>query len=97
MVHLIYTFGHVELAHIRINNFGQEVWAWDLYYSTALVEAAKSLVLSNVIGTWLGTVPQTSAKVYGACYTSTKRRVYCNVLVQCAVATQRERGIVHDR
>ena len=27
-----------------------EVWAWNLYHSTAFVEAAKSLALSNVIG-----------------------------------------------
>ena len=43
---------HVELANIRIsiNSDRNEIWAWDLYHSTALVEAAKSLVLSNVIG-----------------------------------------------
>ena len=64
-----------------------------VYHSTAIVEAAKSLVLSNV---WQGTVPETSAKVYGACCPSAQRHlhVYCNVLVQCAIATQRERGIV---
>ena len=30
----------------------------------------------------------------GACCTSVQRCVYCNVLVQCAVATQREQGVV---
>ena len=34
--------------------------------------------------TWQGTVPETSAKVYGACCTPTLHR---NVLAQCMVAT----------
>ena len=38
-------------------------------------------------------VPETSAKVYGACCTSAKCHVYRNVLVQFSVATQREQGI----
>ena len=37
------------LAHIKISD-RNEIWAWDLYHSTALVKAAKSLVLSNVKG-----------------------------------------------
>ena len=44
--------------------------------------------------TWLGTVPGTLVKVNGACCISTLCRVYHNVLAQCTVATQRERGIV---
>ena len=38
--------GGIELEHIRI----WTGWAWDLYYSTALVEAVKSLVPLDVIG-----------------------------------------------
>ena len=41
---------HLELAHIRITSDRKEVWARDLHHSTAFVEAAKSLVVSNVIG-----------------------------------------------
>ena len=37
---------HIELAQVDRN----EVWAWNLYHLTVLVEAAKSLALSNVIG-----------------------------------------------
>ena len=39
--------------HKNLNNFGQKqfkVWAWNLYHSTALFEAAKSLAPSNIIG-----------------------------------------------
>ena len=48
ILHLV----HVELAHIKIwiTSDRNEIWARDLYHSTALVEAAKSLALSNVIG-----------------------------------------------
>ena len=39
---------HIELAHYK-NNFRQdEIWAWDLYHSTALFEEVKSLTSSNV-------------------------------------------------
>ena len=40
---------HVELAHIKISD-RNEIWAWDLHHSTALVEVAKSLAPSNVKG-----------------------------------------------
>ena len=41
-----------------------------------------------------GTIPETSVKVYGTCCTYVqRRRVYCNVLVQCTMPTQRKRGI----
>ena len=40
---------HAELAHIKMLNFRQEQdIAQDLYHSTALVEATKSLAPSNV-------------------------------------------------
>ena len=41
---------HIELAHIRICMDRNEIWVRDLYHSTALIEVAKSLALSNVIG-----------------------------------------------
>ena len=62
---------HVELAYmyvrIWITSDRNEVWAQELYLSTALVEAAKSLVLSNVIGH--GKVPYQKPwlKSMGAC------------------------------
>ena len=51
---LLFTQTHLYLVHIElaqiITSDRNEVWVWDLYHSTALVEAAKSLALSNVIG-----------------------------------------------
>ena len=41
---------HVELTHIKISSDKNEIWAWDLYHSTALIEVAKSSVPSNIIG-----------------------------------------------
>ena len=86
---------HVELAHIRIwiTSDRNEVWTWDLYHSTALVEAPRNLAPLNVIGH--GKVPyqKPRLKSMGACCTSAQRRVLRNVLAQCAVAIQRERGI----
>ena len=43
---------HVQLAHIRIGITldRNKIWVRDLYHSTALIEAAKSLALLNVIG-----------------------------------------------
>ena len=40
---------HVELAQ-KITLDRNEIWARDLYHSTALSEAAKSLALLNIIG-----------------------------------------------
>ena len=64
---------HVELAHIRISD-RSEIWAWDLYHSTVLFEAAKSLALSNIIGR--GKVPyqKPQLKSMGACCISAPRR-----------------------
>ena len=61
---------HVELAHTCVITLDRnEIWAQDLYHSTALVEAAKSLAPSNKHNrTWQGTVPETSAKVYGGAW-----------------------------
>ena len=60
---------HVELAHTCIRITWNEIWAQDLYNSTALVEAAKSLASSNIKGHGeVRIVPETSAKVYGAWY-----------------------------
>ena len=43
---------HIELAHMKIwiilNR--NEIWARDLYHSTAVVEAVKRVALLNVIG-----------------------------------------------
>ena len=45
-------FIHFELAHYTMYNYiildRNEIWAQDLYHSTALIEEAKSSVLSNV-------------------------------------------------
>ena len=63
-------FVHVELAHIKTLD-RNEIWERDLYHSTALVEAAKRLALSNIIG---------HGKVYGACYTSVQRHI---IILRC--------------
>ena len=42
---------HIQYMYKNLNNFRQERdWAQNLYHSTALIEAAKSLVPSNVKG-----------------------------------------------
>ena len=45
---------HIELAHtcmkIWITSNRNEIWAQDLYHSTAVVEAVKRVALLNVIG-----------------------------------------------
>ena len=85
------------LAHIRIwiTSDRSEIWARDLYHSTALVKSGQKFSALERHRTWLGIVPETRLKSMGACCTSVQRRVYCNVLAQCTEATQRERGIVH--
>ena len=72
------------------------IWSWDLYHSTALVEAAKSLVLSNVI----------EHIIIARYCTKTLAKVYQHMLYISAVprvekciramrrATQCERGII---
>ena len=47
-----------------------------LYHSTALVEAVKSLATLKYEGTWQSTVPETSAKVYGAWHIPMYSAVY---------------------
>ena len=64
---------HVELTHdiIRISD-RNVIWARDLYHSTALVEAVKSFVPSNVKGcgevpyqkSWLKSMAQAHDCVY---------------------------------
>ena len=68
---------HIELAHIRIwiTLDRNEIWAQDLYHSTALIESAKNLAPSNVKH---GKVPETSVGVYGAW-----RIAQCEVPTQC--------------
>ena len=80
---------HVELAHIKIW-ITSKICAWDLYHSTALVEAAKTLVLSNVIGH--GKVPYQKPGLK-----SMANGVYAHIAhcISAMVPTQCERGIVY--
>ena len=67
---------------LKITSDRNEVWAWDLYHSTALVEAAKSLSPLNVIG--YGEVlyqkPQLKFMEHGI-YTQGKHSVQCQLNV----------------
>ena len=51
---------HLKLAHIRTLD-RNEIWAQDLYHSTALVEMAKKFSTLNYKRTWQSTIPETSA------------------------------------
>ena len=62
----IYTYKN--LNNIRRN----EVWVWDLYHSTALVEVAKKSSTLECTRMWQSTIPETSAKVYGAWHNYTR-------------------------
>ena len=68
---------------IKITSDRTEIWAWDLYHSTALVEVAKSLTLSKVIG--YGKVPcQKLSMAHG---------INPRIVPQCAMPTQCEWSI----
>ena len=83
---------HVELAHIRIwiTSDRNEVWSQDLYHSTALVKAAKSLAPSNVIRHGKAHVPYQKPGLKSMAHAV---HSHSTALAQCAVATQREQGI----
>ena len=87
----LYLLG-VELTHNAnsyMNNL--RLWAQDLHHSTALFEAAKSLVpLPQCKRIWQIIIPETLAKVYGAwCIPHTH-----NDLAKCKVSTHCEWSIV---
>ena len=86
---------NVSIPHSGwITSDRNEIWAQDLYHSTASHWSGQKFSILECHRTWLGTVPETSAKVCGTCCTSAQRHIHRNVLVQCAVTTQRERSIV---
>ena len=68
---------------MQITSDQTEIWAGDLYHSTALVEVAKSLAPSNVIGH--GKVPcQKPSMEHG---------IYPHIVPKCAMPTQCEWSI----
>ena len=88
--------GHVELAHIKnsITLDRNEIRAWDLHHCAALIEAVKSLALSNVKGH--GKVPYQKPRLKSMAHgvhPPTYSAIY--ILALCTVPTQRERGIVY--
>ena len=56
---------HIELTHGIITSDRNEIWVWDLYHSTALVEVVKSLAPSNVKDMAKYRTKNLGYKVYG--------------------------------